>query len=466
MEKGYSRLIWVAFGALILCFWGLYNGYPFVYPDTGAYIFSGFDGRVPPDRPLSYGLFLRHTSMMESAFWVMFAQGLLTSVFIFCLLRSFLTRTSPALFIGVVIFLTAVSDVSVYVSYLLPDLFTPLAYGSIGLLLFARMPRRRTVLVAVLAFISLMMHNSNLLGAALLCALVLAAGFLPGFREGLPWRRSLAAFGLVGLAVLGLHSLHYACGGGFSIANGRHMFTMARLNELGILKDHLDRACAEGADYRLCAYKDSLPEDFLWSGLAQNPTMKLGGWAANRDEYNRIIGDIFSRPAYVKRYAIAAFNTTFSQFFRFEAERLSPMLENSPPYEAIRQKFPFELYTYRIAHQNHRPESLDFSRSAARQQFFLFASLLIGVLLAVSEHWKNAVPPRVRQAYGFVVAALLLNAFVCSTFSTLVSRYQGRLVWLLFLVSLVAVWYRFQATNWAGWTMPKSPSGDGGPRGD
>lgn len=462
MEKGYSRLIWVAFGALILCFCGLYNGYPFVYPDTGAYIFSGFDGRVPPDRPLSYGLFLRHTSMMESAVWVMFAQGLLTSIFIFWFLRSFWARVSPPLFIGVIIFLTVVSDVSVYVSHLMPDLFTPLSYGTIGILLFARMPRRRTVMVAALALLSLMMHNSTMLGAAMLCMMVLIAGALPRFREALPWRRSLATFGLVGLAVLGLHSLHYVYGGGFSMAHGRHMFTMARLNELGILKDHLGRACAEGKSYRLCAYKDSLPGDFLWAGMKDNPTMKLGGWEANREEYNRIIGDIFSQPTYLKRYAIAAFNTTFSQFFRFDTERLSPMRENSPPYEAIRQKFPFELYTYRIAHQNHDPKSLDSLRNTARQQFFFFASLLIGVFLAASENWRNRVPLLVRQVYGFVVAALLLNAFICSTFSTLSSRFQGRIVWLLFLVSIVVVLYRFQGISWAVWPGLKSPSGNAG----
>lgn len=447
MEKGFSRFIWVALGALILCFWGLYNGYPFVYPDTGAYIFSGFEGRVPPDRPLIYGLFLRHASLMESAVWVMFAQGLLTSIFVSWFLRAFWPRVSPALFIGGVLFLTVASDASVYVSYLTPDLFTPLSYGALALLLFARMPRRRTVFVAVLAWLSLMMHNSNLLGATVLVALVLLGGLLPKFRAALPWRRSLATLGLVAGAWLGLSTLHYVYGGGFSVAQGRHMFTMARLNELGILKNYLDRACAEGKDYRLCAYKDELPEDFLWSGMADNPTMKLGGWAACRDEYNRITGDIFSKPEYLKRYAIASVNTTFSQIFRFESERIGPMGQNSPPYEAIREKFPFELYTYKVAHQNHRPEYLDFSKNAARQQIFFFASLLIGVLLATSGPWRSRAPEPIRQAYGFVAAALLVNAFVCSTFSTLLSRYQGRLVWLFLLISFLVVLYRFEGTK-------------------
>ena len=440
MKPVFSNLGYIVLGAIVLSFWCLQNGFPFVYPDTGAYIFYGFDGKVPPDRPLTYGLFIRHMSMMESSMWVIFAQALLTSGFIYLFLKSLLPRFSSVIFLGVVLFLTLASDASLYVSYLMPDLFTPLAYGALGLLLFYPLPRRHIIALCLLAALSLMMHNSNLLGASLVSGFVLVWRLLSGDRLVVPVRRTISVMGLIAASWLGLCTLHYTYGGGFTSMNGRQMFIMARLNELGILKNYLDKACAENKNFRICACKDSIPDDFLWN--PESPVNKTGGWEANKDEYNQIIGDIFSNPAYLKSFAIQTVNGAVCQLGRFDAEFPKAMLNGSPPYEAIRQKFPFERYTYSISRQNHSPQYLDTARRNARQQFFFFLSLMVGVLLAASGIWRKKVPVRVRQLYGFVAATLVVNAFVCSAFSTLLSRYQGRMIWLLFLVSIVAVFYR------------------------
>lgn len=58
---------WIIFGAFIIAFVGLFNGYPLVYSDTGTYIYSGFDRFIPADRPIVYGLFLKFFSFNFSA---------------------------------------------------------------------------------------------------------------------------------------------------------------------------------------------------------------------------------------------------------------------------------------------------------------------------------------------------------------------------------------------------------------
>ena len=446
MKTTIDRITWILLGGLLLTFSGLHNGYPFVYPDTGSYIFHGFDGAVPPDRPLAYGLFVRHISMMESAFWVIFAQGILTSLFIYWFLGAFVEKVTPRLFIGIILLLLVISDISVYVSYLMPDLFTPLAYGALGLLMFAPLTFRKTLVVSLLALISLMMHNSNQMGAALVAVLALGWRMLPANRASLHWKKGALALGVVLLSWLGGQTIHYAYGGGFTSMNGRHMFMMARLNEMGILKNYLDKACAEGKNYRICAFKDQIPDDFLWN--PDSPVNKTGGWEANKDEYNQIIADILTDPFYLKTYLVQTLNGAAAQFVRIEAEHVQPMLQNSMPYEAIKSKFQYERYTYSIGRQNHFNEYLDFKRDAARQELFFLLSLFIGVLLRSASSWKRKVPAAVRHFYAYTLVCLVVNALICSAFSTVVSRYQGRLVWLLFLVSIIAVFYRFKDLRW------------------
>jgi len=60
-----------------------YNGYPLVYSDTGTYIASGFEGKVPNSRPITYGLFIRHSSLTASLWLSAFAQCLMVSLLLY-----------------------------------------------------------------------------------------------------------------------------------------------------------------------------------------------------------------------------------------------------------------------------------------------------------------------------------------------------------------------------------------------
>ena len=69
--------VWL--GAIVLCVPALQNNYPFLYPDTGTYLVCAFNNEVSEMRPLTYGLFMRHASLMESLWLVIFIQALIVS---------------------------------------------------------------------------------------------------------------------------------------------------------------------------------------------------------------------------------------------------------------------------------------------------------------------------------------------------------------------------------------------------
>jgi hypothetical protein len=453
-STSWVRAAWILAGGLLLCFWGLYNGFPFVYPDTGIYLESGVTLTPPADRPLTYGLFTRHVSMRESLMWIIFAQGVLTSLLIYWLLRSFLPAVTPALFIGLIMALIGCSSLSVYVSFLMPDAFSALFYGGLGLFLLAPLSRRRQWAVLAFTFLALVMHNSHLAGGLIVVVLLAAGRLFPAIRAAVPLRRLLAAALLVAAGWLSVMSLHYAMGGPFAVQRASHVFRVARLNEMGLLKPYLDEACAAGKNYAICAYKDQLPGDMLWS--AESPVYKTGGWEANRPEYQGILADFMTRPKYLKPFLIKGVNGALMQFFYFRLEDINKMLEGTSPFSVVSEKYPTELNAYRLAHQHHRNHFLNFEGNNTRQTYLFFAALLTGVLLLASAGWGRTVPGPLRQLYFFVFTALVVNAAVCSVLSTVASRFQGRLIWLFLMVSFMVVWHAWAPRAARLWTYLKN----------
>ena len=440
-----SRLqwaLWIILGGFILSFWGLYNGFPFVYPDTGAYIGSGFQGIPPIDRPICYGLFIRHLSMAESLFWVMYAQGLLTSLAVFLLLRHFVDDYTPVLFIGLLLVLTACTHISFYTSYLIPDLFTPIFWACIAILLFGKPSTRASILITGLAWVSMIMHNSILISGLALSLLLVLAILWKRVRVVISPKKVIHIGALVLGSWLSVMSIHYAHNGKFVVQQAAHIFTMARLNEMGLLQPYLQTACAAGDNYTICQYKDQLPGDFLWH--PDSPAGKDGGWLAHKTEYENIIWNILTTPKYLKSYVIEVANGTLSQLCYFRIEDIGPMRENTPPYETVKQYFPRELYSYKVAHQQHRNHFLDFSGLNTRQQYLFFGYLLLLVAM-FSGKLRHEIPLRLKQLLIFCAVMLLINASVCSTFSTVASRFQGRLVWLAVAAELfVLLWLAMQ----------------------
>ena len=78
-------------GAAILMFFALYDNYPILNSDSGAYISSGFSLQPPIDRPLFYGLFIRLSSLGVSLWISVFFQCFILAY----LLKQFIRKSIP-----------------------------------------------------------------------------------------------------------------------------------------------------------------------------------------------------------------------------------------------------------------------------------------------------------------------------------------------------------------------------------
>ncbi len=128
----------VVAGTVLLCLVAFWNGFPLVYSDTGAYLASAFEGKVPLARPIGYGLFIRYTALGGNIWLPLIAQSLLFSWLLLRTVRVLLpsnARLGYAVAMAVTVGLTGMGW---YASQLMPDVFVGLVVLGFFLLLFDR----------------------------------------------------------------------------------------------------------------------------------------------------------------------------------------------------------------------------------------------------------------------------------------------------------------------------------------
>ncbi len=428
----------ILFGAIMLCYIAFLNNFPLVYSDTGDYIESAFRAYIPFDRPIFYGIFIRLISIQRSLWLVIYAQGLITSYVLFETFGIFYSGNRRNIFfIASLTFLTLFTGISHNVSILLPDIFCPIAALCFINLLFNRnLSRFRMTVIAVLLLLCLLFAYSNVI--VLTALFLLISGYL--FTSKLFARKGsiIARSRLAGCGAL-LASFfiiaptgNYLIGRKFVISEGTHVFLMNHLLETGILEDYLNRECGK-KNYVLCQYKDKLDTGFMWSG--SSPLYKMGGWAATKEEYNRIIDDILTTPRYqlmvLQRFA----EYTLIQYFTFGIPNAHSW-GNGPPLVQINEYYKTYGRDYCASQQYH--SWLNFSTTDEIQMILVFICLAFIILTLLIPPWFLNLCSTLRWVIVILLLFTILNAAVCANFSTLNSRFQDRLIWLLPLIAFLA----------------------------
>lgn len=425
MKSQMNKLVKVGLiivGAFILCYMGFYNNYPLVYPDTGTYISSGFWRQVPSDRPITYGLFIRHISLAETTWLVIFSQGIIVSYLIWCCIAAFYTgKNRVFIFLFSIVLLVSFSGLSVNTSQLIPDIFTPVMIMCLLLLMLASLNKKKLVSIIVLAWLSIIMHNSHLvISAGIVFSIFIVYLFDRSFSN---IRKIITCVLIVILSWLTVPTIHYLYGGGFVYSKGSHLFLMNRLTETGILDDYLKENC-NGNNFKLCAYQNQIPTDFIWS-VNESPVYKTGGWDANKEEYEYIISDILSSPFYLKKLIVKSLTYTAKQFFSFNTGDTPVQDKTSSTYGNIKIHFPSEIREFELAFQQRRNHWLDYSK---KNHYFpiIFLTSIVFII-----GFYSKLSPLQRKIILFLLFALLINAAICANLSTVVARYQSRISWLL-----------------------------------
>jgi len=443
----YADALLVLLSAIVLCNMAFYNGFPFFYSDTGTYLWTAFWDYKPIDRPMLYSIFLKHASLSTSLWLDVLAQALSVAVLLFYCFKYF-TGTSRfrVYYLVYISLITFFTGVSVNVGQLIPDVFAPVSLLCIALFLFVpRLKIREMVVISVLFLFSVGVHNSHFIIAILILLIFLSAFIVKRSRRSLQRaqvkiHRILYALLLVVSSYLLVSTIHYNAGLKFSVSRYGHVFFMAKLYDCGILEQYLQDACPK-YHLHLCSYQHNFPWDFIWD-YNSSPLYKNGGWEGNRDEFNAIIRDIFTTPKYWPRLIARETEATIKQFFAFDTGDTPQQAEGSSTITAMRAHWPENVKEFFQSRQ--QTKKLDFTLLNMFQSylmgFLFFCSLLV--------YFVPGFNPKYKLFLTYFLIALLVNAFVCGAISTVIDRYQSRVIWLMTLPFMLYIANREVGVKW------------------
>jgi hypothetical protein len=442
----------VLLGALVLCLPAIWNGFPLVYSDTGAYLATAFEGKVPLARPTGYGLFVRYTAVGGQLWLTLLAQGLLMAGLLWRTVRVTLPnadarRVYPVAY-GVAVGLTGVAW---YAGQLMPDILTGLVALAFFLILFDRQAKWWGRLIyAFLAYWFCFAHYSHM---ALLLGLAGFAACAWGW-QALRKRPKAFSGGRIGMAalpaVMALLSFYYvnhAHGYGWRMTRSAHVFTMARLSETGMLRDYLHETCAE-QHWSLCPYADSLPATaaaFIWND--DSPFKKTGYWENSKPGYDSLLADFFNRGKYRIAYGKAAMKSGFAQLFELSVgEGVTPYNENSSPYKFFERAMPSKIPAYVASKQFERVFSFGWEKWLLWITMVVASVLLLGVGIVQRRQWTRPL----RWFAVIAVLSYVANAVLTGALANVYARLQARIAWLIPLACcllLLAWWQKYKGSR-------------------
>src|SRR5215469_484017 len=397
----------------------IWNHFPFIYYDTGAYLFEGLTGRFIPERAAVYSLFLHFAGAATSLWIIAIIQAALSAILIAQCARAVVPamRWPVLLLIGAV--LVIATSVPWYTGEIEPDCFTALLVVSLYLLAFHTSALRlgRGLSVAAIGALSIAVHPSHFVLAVFLLLTLALLRFSP-LRPRLIAPGLTCAAGLV-LVLAG----NYDFTKQVFISRAGGPFVFARMLQDGIVMRLLDETCPQ-AGYRLCAYKEELPptaDGYLWT--PHSPFFALGHFQGTETESERIVR------AAIVRYPLLqlgdAFNDSIAQFVRFgTGEGFEPQEWVLKPVFA--QLIPRQLPAYLAARQQGGTITFRLIKPIDTALGFLaLAGVIALIVWAIRARRISDVSLPV-----FVLAALIGNAIICGTLSGPHDRYQSRLIWL------------------------------------
>jgi len=428
MSRGISYYLFLSGAVLSLLLPALINGYPLVYADTATYLDSGFTFGMPFDRPMTYGLFLRFVSLNGLSLWMVIAvPSLLMAWLIFRLYTFWLEGKELASFFAflTVLLLSLFTGLSWTASQLMPDIFTPIMFLSALLLLTGTCKRSESILLYFLFFLSAAMHLSHLsFNMAFFVSILIIREIKPlGLKSHIRTRP---------LLVLLLLSMLAGLSGASSYAKSKHIFLMGAMVEHGIVQPYLDEHCGS-KDYRLCEYKDSLPDlawQFLWD--PDSPLEKLGGWKETKEEFNEIIRATLRSPKYLALHLRESVKATAHQLVKFKlGDGNGIFLEGSQLHERMNRYMPGEISAYETSLQNRGKLNIPTWIHRMQQGFIVLSFLLlIGLLFGKRKAYTDS------KYLGLVILILLaviIHAWICGTFANAIDRLGTKMIWLLVL---------------------------------
>ncbi len=428
------RLAWFL-GSLAILAPALCNLFPFLYADSGTYLYVGFTGNPSEIRPVLYGWFLRHISMKDSLWLPVMVQAGLVSWIVLRIVRAVVPAFPAMWAVAGLAVLSLGTSLGLTTGMLMPDFLTPVMILLSWLMLRGQLRRWEFPVLTILLWFALGSHHSHPFILFLMLAGWIALLLLPWWRRQMQmnWGRWIWVLAVCVAGYVSIPALNAVQGGGWVRSHSGNIFLVNRMNEMGLLKPFLASACAQ-EDYSLCAYQHQLPRSFMWD--PESPVNKDGGWIGNNERYASVVKDFFSRPVFVKKFAIKSAESILQQLFSFDLCIIVTEREGGFPYRILEQNLPEFLASYQQSRQYRGLWSNDVV------DFLQRLIVLASVLWILWVSWGAGSTPPNREQWMplliLVLLGLLANAAVCAGISTVDPRFQARVIWLLPLLAGLA----------------------------
>lgn len=408
----------------------IWNGFPFLFMDSGAYLGVAKHWSLAPGRSIVYGILLVLGQWPD--FWPIALVQAVASVWIVLLVLRSLDLGRPFFLVAMVAILTALTALPWLAGQLMPDVFAGLAVLAVWLLVFpdARLSRRERFGLIAFAGLAAATHSGTF---AMLLVLLLCGAF-GYFCFGRLRKAGLLDFsGALAAGAAFLLAMNFLLSFQLTWTPGGTAFVFGRLVEDGIVAGFLQERCPDPR-FRLCQFRDKLPKtaiEFLWE--KQDAFDEIGGFEKGTPEMRAIILETLRR--YPRLHAETALRATLTQLVTIQTgdgiakdawyayymlkEHTPRASEHALKARQARNDLPFEIV------------------NAINVPAALFSMILV-VLLPLGSILRKKFDALDMFAISLGLA-ILANAFVCGVLSTPQDRYGARTAWLaVFYAAIVA----------------------------
>lgn len=449
----------VLVAAVILAWPAFYNRYPLLYPDSVSYLGDGSSvaravflhqfSEYYGFRSLIYSLGILGLHWNVTPWPIIAFNALLTSYVFWLLLRSlFFSGERASLYFAVLVLsLSLFTGLGWLVGWVMPDLFGPLLYLSIFLLVFARgtLSATERVLTGLIAWWGIVSHSTHLLLGSGLCIVLvgLSAAQGSGLRHSLREVRLVAAILVAAiLAQVGLNAYLYRQ---LSLNGNRPPFLLARVIVDGPGRWYLRKHCAS-SHLLICDRLEKLPDnvdEILWGDEGWSEASTEDQQELSHEEMTVVMGVVRDYPRDELRLCWNHFWRQLLTYGVYSYDANAWLGEN------IDAALPGQGNRYR--HSRQAQGELHENFFTSMQNWAVTVSLFVIVIglwiLFARRLWSR----RLAALTVIVIYAALANAAVTGNFSDVEDRLQARVVWLVPLLActFILTWidHRFSGSN-------------------
>jgi hypothetical protein len=420
-----KQLAAIVAGGALLAWPALVNGYPLVFSDTAGLADMGLEPNMGWDKPWVYGPLILLLHWSRSLWGVVAGQVLLVSAVLWLVGRT-VGRGGAWRHLGLCAVLAIGSAAPWFATFVMPDIFAPLAVLCVVLLAWGRLGRLGTAGVMLLGAIAVAVHLAHL---------IIAAGCLVAVLLARPRRLLVCAVPLVA-ALAWLVGSNIVGNGVVGVSPYGAVFALARLQADGPGAAYLRSVCP-AAGYRVCAWADQLPMDsdaFMWSPDGPVWANKFGP-ILFAPEAARIVPAILRfDPLGVAR--AAALNTARQLVLVRLGDTLGPQHLVSTVGLLMRTYFPQPEIARFMASRQVAGTLPAVAVPLAPLRLGLLVVGAIGTFVLIPVAWRRN--PALAGLALSVVLGVTANAFATGALSAPHDRYGARIAWLLLLPPLLA----------------------------